>query len=142
MEIGILGTGGVAQTLARRWSSAGHQITLGSRDPSSKSNLGHPVASLAAVVADHPVIVNATPRSASVELVQGIGAAALAGKVLVDVANANTPSFELVYPNASLGEKLQAALPETQVVKTLNTAAMSVMTDPARASSEQRLRVR
>jgi hypothetical protein len=25
--------GGVAQTLARRWSEAGHQITFGSRDP-------------------------------------------------------------------------------------------------------------
>jgi predicted dinucleotide-binding enzyme len=32
MEIGILGTGGVAQTLARRWSEAGHQITFGSRE--------------------------------------------------------------------------------------------------------------
>jgi predicted dinucleotide-binding enzyme len=50
--------------------------------------------------------------------------------VLVDVANANTPSFELVYPNSSLGEKLQAALPAAKVVKTMNTAAMSVMTEP------------
>jgi predicted dinucleotide-binding enzyme len=130
MEIGILGTGGVAQTLARRWSAAGHQITFGSRDPSSKEGLGFPVAPLAAAVGDHDVVVNATPGSASLELAQEIGAAGFAGNVLVDVANANTPSFELVYPNASLAEKLQAALPETHVVTTMNTAAMSVMTEP------------
>jgi 8-hydroxy-5-deazaflavin:NADPH oxidoreductase len=131
MEIGILGTGSVAQTLARRWSVAGHQVTLGSRDPSSKGDLACPVAPLIDVVADHDVVVNATPGSASLELAKGIGAAALAGKILIDVANANTPSFELVYPNSSLAEKLQAALPETHVVKTMNTAAMAVMTDPA-----------
>ena len=61
----------------------------------------------------------------------GIGAAAFEGTVLIDVANANTPSFELVYPNSSLGEKLQAALPGAKVVKTMNTAAMTVMTEPA-----------
>jgi predicted dinucleotide-binding enzyme len=131
MEIGILGTGGVAQTLARRWSVAGHQVAFGSRDPSSKGELGRPVAPLADVVADHDVVVKATPGSASLELAEGIGATAFAGKILIDVANANTPSFELVYPNSSLAEKLQAALPETHVVKTMNTAAMAVMTDPA-----------
>jgi 8-hydroxy-5-deazaflavin:NADPH oxidoreductase len=131
MKIGILGTGGVAQTLARRWAAAGHQITLGSREPSSKGSLGLPVIPVAAAVGDNDVVVNATPGAASLELAEGIGAAAFADKVLVDVANANTPSFELVYPNASLAEKLQAALPDTRVVKTMNTAAMSVMTDPA-----------
>jgi 8-hydroxy-5-deazaflavin:NADPH oxidoreductase len=101
------------------------------KDPSSKGDLGSPVAPLTDVVADHDVAVNATPGSASLELAKGIGAAALAGKILIDVANANTPSFDLVYPNSSLAEKLQAALPETHVVKTMNTAAMAVMTDPA-----------
>src|ERR1019366_763737 len=132
MQLGIMGTGNVAQTLARRWSAAGHQITFGSRDPASKSALDAPVTSLAAAVADNDVVVNATPGAATLELVAGIGGAGFPGKVLVDVANANTPSFELVYPNASLAEKLQAALPEAHVVKTMNTAAMSVMTEPGR----------
>jgi predicted dinucleotide-binding enzyme len=132
MELGILGTGGVAQTLAKRWSASGHQVTDGSRDPSSKGGLGFPVVPLAAAVADHDIVVNATPGSASLELVGLIGPAAFEGKVLIDVANANTPSFELVYPNASLGEKLQAALPKAHVVKTMNTAAMSVMTGPGK----------
>jgi predicted dinucleotide-binding enzyme len=131
MRLAILGTGNVAQTLARRWSAAGHDITFGSRDPASKTALGAPVTSSATAVAGTDVVVNATPGSASLELIEGIGAAAFAGKVLIDVANANTPSFELVYPNSSLAEKLQEALPAAKVVKTMNTAAMSVMTQPA-----------
>jgi predicted dinucleotide-binding enzyme len=131
MQIGILGTGNVAQTLGRRWSAAGHRITFGSRDPASKGSLGAPVTSLEAAVSENEVVVNATPGAASLEIATGIGAAAFAGKVLVDIANAVTQSFELVYPNSSLAEKLQEALPEAKVVKTMNTAAMPVMTEPA-----------
>ncbi len=120
----------VAQTLAQRLSETGHEVTFGSRDPASKEGLDAPVASLADAVAGNEVVINATPGSASLEVVVGIGAAAFEGTVLIDVANANTPSFELVYPNSSLGEKLQAALPGAKVVKTMNTAAMTVMTEP------------
>src|SRR5215467_2844376 len=38
--------------------------------------------------------------------------------------------FALVYPNSSLAEHLQAALPGARVVKSLNTGAMSLMADP------------
>ncbi len=131
MRLAILGTGNVAQTLARRLSETGHEVTFGSRDPASKEGLDAPVASLADAVAGNEVVINATPGSASLEVVVGIGAAAFEGTVLIDVANANTPSFELVYPNSSLAEKLQAALPGAKVVKTMNTAAMTVMTEPA-----------
>jgi len=131
MRLAILGTGNVAQTLARRLSETGHEVTFGSRDPASRTGLNAPVTSLADAVAGNDVVINATPGAASLEVVGGIGAAAFAGKVLVDVANANTPAFELVYPNSSLGEKLQAALPDAKVVKTMNTAAMAVMTEPA-----------
>ena len=131
MRLGILGTGNVAQTLARHWAAAGHQVTFGSRDPAGKDGLQAPVTTLAGAVAGSEVVVNATPGSASLETIQGIGADAFAGKILIDVANATMPSFELVYPNFSLAEKLQSALPDAKVVKTLNTAAMLVLTQPA-----------
>lgn len=131
MKIGILGTGNVAGTLARRWLAAGHQITFGSRDPAARGGLGAPVASLSDVVSGNEVVVNATPGTATLALIEGIGAQAFAGKVVIDVANAATQSFELAYPNSSLAEKLQAALPGAKVVKAMNTAAMTVMTDPA-----------
>jgi predicted dinucleotide-binding enzyme len=130
MQLGILGTGGVAVTLATRLTAVGHTVTLGSRDASAHGDLGFPVRANADVVAGHDVVFNATPGAVSLALAEEIGAVAFSGKVLVDVANASTPAFELVYPNASLGEKLQAALPDTHVVKTMNTAAMTVMTDP------------
>ncbi len=130
MKIGILGTGRVAETLARHWSSAGHEITIGSRDPGAIEDLGFPVTTSVAAVTDSEVVVNATPGAVSLALVQAIGAEAFAQKVVIDVANASTPSFDLVYPNASLGEKLQEALPQAKVVKTMNTAAMSVITEP------------
>jgi 8-hydroxy-5-deazaflavin:NADPH oxidoreductase len=130
VQIGILGTGGVAKTLARHWSAAGHQITFGSREPAARDGLDAPVLPFADAVAGSDVVVNATPGAASLEVAESIGAAAFTGKILIDVANASTASAELVYPNSSLAEKLQAALPQAHVVKTLNTAAMSVLTEP------------
>lgn len=47
MRLAILGTGNMAQTLARRLSETGHEVTFGSRDPASKEGLDAPVASLA-----------------------------------------------------------------------------------------------
>lgn len=131
MHIAILGTGNVAQTLARRWSAAGHAITFGSRDPAAKGGLEAPVVSTADAVAAGDVVVNALLGAMSLAVIESVGAAAFGEKILIDVGNAVTPAFELVYPNSSLAEKLQAALPDAKVVKTLNTAAMSVLTEPA-----------
>ena len=79
MRLAILGTGNVAQTLARRLSETGHEVTFGSRDPASRSGLNAPVTSLADAVAGNDVVINATPGAASLEVVGGIGAAAFAG---------------------------------------------------------------
>lgn len=130
MDIGILGTGRVAQTLGARWAKTGHAITYGSRAPASTGALDAPVVPSRAAVTDNEVVVNATPGAASLQLVEQIGADLFAGRIVVDVANATTPAFELVYPNSSLGERLQAALPEAKVVKTMNTAAMAVLSAP------------
>src|SRR3982074_286845 len=66
VRIGVLGTGRVAQTMAAAWSKAGHEVTLGSRDPGSKS-LDLPVRPLAEVVAGADVVVNATPGAHSLD---------------------------------------------------------------------------
>ncbi|GGF14776.1 oxidoreductase [Subtercola lobariae] len=137
MNISIIGTGHVATTLAASWSKAGHAITLGSRDPQSKAGqFEYPVASLADAVAASDVIVNATPGGQSVEIFTSIGADTFAGKTVIDVANAASPSFDLIYPDSSLGQVLQDALPAAKVVKTLNTAAMTVLVDPSSLSGE------
>ena len=131
MKIGILGTGHVARLLAPAWANAGHEITLGSRDPGSKE-LDFPVTTLADTVKWADVVVNATPGAATVATLSTVDPGRFAGKTLIDVGNAFTPAFALVYPNSSLAEHLQAALPSARVVKSLNTGAMTLMADPRR----------
>ena len=60
---------------------------------------------------------------------------ALAGRVLLDIGNAVGPDMELLYPTSSLGEQLQAALPRTKVVKSLNTMPGTVAIDPGSLSA-------
>lgn len=131
MNLGIIGTGNVAQTLAGGWTEAGHAVTLGSRNPESRTDLPFPVAGVDAAARGADVIVNATPGASSMDTLARVDAGALLGKPLIDLANAVTPAFELVYPNSSLGEELQRTLPDVRVVKTLNTFGAPVMTDPS-----------
>lgn len=131
MKIGILGTGSVAQALAGGCIDVGHEVTLGSRQPESRTGLPFPVATLEATARDAEVIVNATPGAASVELLGQLDSAAFSGKLLIDVANAATSGFNHLYPGSSLGEKLQEMLPQAQVVKTMNTCAGKIFVNPS-----------
>jgi predicted dinucleotide-binding enzyme len=91
------------------------------------------VVGLDEAVAHGEVVVNATPGGVSVALLTGIGAPALAGKVLIDVGVGLSDDFtELSHPNSSLGELIQEAFPLTPVVKTLCTMDSTVMVDPGR----------
>ncbi|GAA5226883.1 NADPH-dependent F420 reductase [Paeniglutamicibacter antarcticus] len=131
MKIGILGTGSVAQALAGGCAAAGHSVTLGSRHPESRTDLVYPVSGLEETARNAEVIVNATPGASSKELLDQIDAAVFSGKLLIDVANAATSSYELIYPGSSLGEKLQEMLPEANVVKTMNTCAGKIFINPS-----------
>lgn len=134
MRIGILGTGRVATALGTGFAAAGHDVALGSRTPGARKDLGLPVAGLAEAAAHGEVVVNATSGGASLDVLGQVGAEPLAGKILVDVALAVTSERQLAYPNASLAEKIQAAFPETKVVKTLSSVPAALMTNPAALS--------
>ena len=137
-EITILGSGRVGSALANALTRAGHNVTLGSRDAeAAKAKWQGPelrFADFAEAVQSAQVVFNATPGADSLALLTPL-ASALAGKVLVDVANATTRNPDgspgpLLYPQDSLAERLQQALPETLVVKTLNTLLSPVMENP------------
>lgn len=139
--ITFLGTGRVATTLGTGLARVGHTITFGSRGgaASTLDVEGARTTDPAAAVAASPVVVNATPGETSLERLTGLRDA-LAGKVLVDVSNAvhhgeDGMPGELVHAPSSLAEQLQAALPDTAVVKTLNTMLFPVMTDPGSLSA-------
>ncbi|MEU6985747.1 NAD(P)-binding domain-containing protein [Streptomyces sp. NPDC046324] len=139
MRIGILGTGHVGQALAAGWARAGHDIVLGSRRPEDKELLteledlldaGVRIGDPAAATAHAEVLVNATPGTASVAILESIGAPALEGKVLLDVAVGFLEDESLSHPVVSLGEEIQSAFPGTRVVKTLCTVDSVVMVAP------------
>jgi predicted dinucleotide-binding enzyme len=81
------------------------------------------------------IVINATPGAGSLDRLTALREE-LRGKILIDVSNATTDGpdglpADLIYPGSSLAEQLQEALPETRVVKTLNTMLFPVMTAPA-----------
>ena len=137
-DIAILGSGRVGSALAKALTRAGHNVTFGSRDPeAAKAKWQGPDLRFAIIeqaVQSAQVVFNATPGVDSLALLTPL-ASALAGKVLVDVANATTRNPDgspgpLLYPQDSLAERLQQALPEAFVVKTLNTLLSPVMENP------------
>ncbi len=67
------------------------------------------------------MVIDAIPSAAVLGTLNELGASALAGKVLMKVANDLNKNFELAFPNASLGAAAQEAFPDARVVKTLST---------------------
>jgi predicted dinucleotide-binding enzyme len=130
MKIGVLGTGRVGKSVGHGLQKAGHVIMFGSRRPEDNSDLGAPVVGLAEAAIDVDVVISAIPGSVALETLGTIGAHALGGKVLMDIGNALTDQFELLFPNSSLGAAIQDAFPGTAVVKTLNTVTAPLMADP------------
>ncbi len=82
------------------------------------------------------LVLNCTSGVHSLAALKAAGPSALAGKVLVDVANpldfsAGFPPRLSVRGDDSLAEQIQRAFPGARVVKALNTVTASVMVDPA-----------
>ena len=90
-----------------------------------------------AAAAQGDLIINASTGAASIDALTQAGAAHLAGKVLIDVANPLDASrgFPPVLTAActghtSLAEAIQTAFPNTKVVKVFNTIAAAIMVNP------------
>lgn len=149
MRVAVLGTGGVGRAIADRLLKLGHQVTMGSRSAEGEA-LGEWLAgagegaaggTFAEAAAASELVFNCTAGAASLAALEAAGAESLAGKTLVDVANpldfsAGFPPTLSVCNDTSLAEQIQAAFPETRVVKSLNTVNSSVMVDPGRVRGE------
>lgn len=137
--VATLGSGTVARALTSALRGAGHEVLMGSRDPRqpihSAAEAAVRTTSLAEAAGSADLVINALPGAVSVEVLAGL-AEELAGKVLIDIANAT--EFDArgfasaaIYPGSSLAEQIQRALPAVRVVKTLNTVHASLMAAPA-----------
>lgn len=143
MNISILGSGTVGQTIGAKLAALGHDVMLGSRDPSKLADWqrgagAHTyIGTFAETAAHGELVVNATSGMASLAALEAAGADALSGKILIDIANpldfsnGFPPSLAVVNTD-SLGEQIQRAFPETKVVKALNTLTADLMVDPGR----------
>ena len=162
MRIGILGGGSVGQTLGAAFVKAGHEVVLGIREVTPETlaqrrsqakslaewqgNTGARVVTMEEAAWRGEVVVNATNGAGSLEALRIAGAKNLAGKVLVDVSNPldfsrGMPPFLMAEYSGptSLGEQIQAAFPETQVVKCFNTVTAAVMVEPGLVPGEHDL---
>jgi len=148
MRIAVLGTGVVGRTIATKLVQLGHDVTVGSRsqlNPAAdawKFPGGRSAAfdTFAGAAAAGDLIFNCTNGAATLTALDMAGPRNFDGKVLVDVANPldfSTGSLRLIYCNGdSLGERIQAALPDTKVVKALNTVTAPVMVDAGRVPGD------
>ncbi|MET9118703.1 NAD(P)-binding domain-containing protein [Streptomyces longwoodensis] len=124
-DIAVLGNGRVGGTLAAALTRAGHEVRVADRTPGAAAEAARTAR----------IVINATPGADSLDRFTALREE-LRGKILVDVSNATVDGpdglpADLVYPGSSLAEHLQEALPDTAVVKTLNTMLFPVMTAPA-----------
>src|SRR5919112_2665295 len=130
MRIGILGSGVVGQALARGLARHGHEVRIGTRKEAVEDL---PVGAPSEVVADADLVFLSVLGTAAVEVVTGVREQ-LAGKVLVDTTNpldfsTGAPALYVGHTD-SLGEQVQRAVPEAQVVKAYNTVGNGLMVDP------------
>ena len=142
-RVGVIGSGVVGQTLAAGFASRGHDVMLGSRDPGKDDvrawldRVGEGVtAGTFADTAEHgELLVLATLGVATLSAVALAGPERFAGKVVIDATNPldfsrGLPPGLLWEDGRSLGESVQAAIPEAQVVKAFNIIGNPYFVDP------------
>jgi 8-hydroxy-5-deazaflavin:NADPH oxidoreductase len=93
------------------------------------------LAPFAEAAAAAGLIVNATSGDVSIAVLEAAGRDNLAGKVLLDISNpldfsGGFPPTLFVKDTDSLAEQIQAAFPDTRVVKSLNTLTAALMVRP------------
>jgi predicted dinucleotide-binding enzyme len=149
MQIAVLGTGMVGTTIATKLISLEHEVTLASRTADNvkarawlaqveqvEHRVAH-VATFADATTNAELVFNCTAGVASLEALRLAGTANLAGKILIDLSNPldfsrGMPPTLSICNDSSLGEQIQAAFPDTRVVKTLNTVNASLMVEPSK----------
>lgn len=135
MRIAIIGIGNVGGALARGWTRAGHEVTLGVRDATSQKvaaltgATGASALDPATAVANSDVVVLALPWSTAEEAVKSLGD--LRGKVIIDCMNPlkmtdGVLGLDRGY-STSGAETLAEWTPGARVVKTLNQVGAELM---------------
>jgi len=137
MKIAIIGTGNMGTGLAAALAGAGHEISIGARDPVKAATLagriGHGTigGEIMATTRLADLVILALPFGAAAEVIKQ---ADLVGKVLVDISNPISADFkELVIGHTtSAAEEVQKLAPQARVVKAFNTIFAQLLAPDAR----------
>lgn len=144
MKIGILGSGGVGQTLGAGFLKHGHEAMLGTRDPKKKDvndwvreTPGATAGTFEEAARFGEIVLLAALGRAVDSIIELAGPANFAGKTVIDATNplADEPPVQgiLKYttgPNESLAERIQARIPAAHVVKAFNSVGSGLMVNP------------
>jgi hypothetical protein len=144
MKIGIIGSGIVGQVLANAFYKEGHLVQLGTRNTVKEevikfktANPAITVGTFAETAAFGELLVLAIGGAVAEEAIQLAGIHNFSSKTVIDATNpiAATPPVNGVLqyftgPNESLMEKLQALLPEANLVKAFNSVGNAFMYKP------------
>lgn len=144
MNIGIIGSGQVAQALAKGFIEEGHKVMIGTRDflkpdivglKDTYTQLKLGSFSDAASFAD--AVVLATKGEAAIDALHLAGAENLENKIIMDatnpIANAAPENGVLRFFTSleeSLMERLQIAFPQSKFVKVFNSVGNALMYKP------------
>jgi predicted dinucleotide-binding enzyme len=143
MKIGVIGTGDVGKVLGAGFAALGHDVKIGSRDPSSekvtswvaKTGEHASAGTFAEVAAFGDVIVLATLWSGTESALKLADPANFKGKVVIDATNplafgaSGPPSLAIGHTDSG-GEQVQRWLPGARVVKAFNTVGNAHMINP------------
>jgi 8-hydroxy-5-deazaflavin:NADPH oxidoreductase len=147
MRVGVLGTGMVGTAIATKLIELGHKVRMGSREAGNEKGVQWAGSAadrassgdFADTASFGEVVFNCTAGEGSVDAVTS-AKEGLAGKLLIDVANqldfSDGSPVIMATDRESLAEQIQRAVPETHVVKSLNTVNADVMVDPARVHGD------
>lgn len=149
MNIGVLGTGVVGETIATALTKKGHNVRLGSRTADNEkaaawvkgANNHATQGTFDDAAAFGEMIFFCLNGEHALAAADMIGLDSVQGKIFIDLTNPLDFSkgmpprlLEGYGSNLSLGERIQEALPGALVVKTLNTLNCNVMVDPSQVN--------
>lgn len=140
-RIGILGSGAVGRALGRGLARRGWDVKLGTRSPEKLQEWldevdgTASVGSFAEAAAYGDIVVLAVLGSAAEDVLDEAERGNFAGKLVLDATNpldfsGGMPPHLLFGGTDSLGERIQARLPDASVVKCFNTVSNEQMVDP------------
>ncbi|WP_128330935.1 NADPH-dependent F420 reductase [Apibacter sp. HY039] len=146
MKIAIIGTGNVAQALVKGLISENYEIKIGTRNVNKENgnidilkniNSSIDITTYDNAVEFADIIILSVPGASLVEVIETIGISKFKEKILWDITNAlsgeapvNGVIKLITNSEESIAEKVQKLLPDTYVVKAMNTVGAHLMYKP------------